>query len=275
LTVVGVVGDARYRELQATRLDLYMSYLQGDHRTNQLMVPTRMEPTAVAAAVRETVWGFDKEKAPPALITMTSAVSEALAMPRFATRVFGAFALVALLLAALGLYGLLAYSVTSRTREIGLRVALGALPRDLGSLVLREGLGLTLTGITLGLVIARAATRLLESLLYGVKATDGVTFAAVAALLLAVAALACGLAPSPCPWRGSRGRAAPRVAPHPGPGRLRPEAELRVDRAIAKKWTTARGLADAMSQALAMVDRTLPAIEHGRSAGFRDDSPPA
>src|SRR6266496_4211019 len=106
-----------------------------------------------------------------------------------ATRVFGAFALVALLLAALGLYGLLAYSVTWRTREIGLRVALGARPRDVGRLVLREGLVLTLSGIALGLVVAGAATRLLESLLYGVRPTDGLTFAAVAALLLAVAGL--------------------------------------------------------------------------------------
>jgi len=193
LSVIGVVGDARYRELQSTRLDLYMSYLQGDHPTGSLMVRTRQEPTAVAAAVREAVWSMDRDKAPPATITMTRAVSEALAGPRFATRVFGAFALVALLLAALGLYGLLAYSVTWRTREIGLRVALGARPRDVGRLVLREGLVLTLSGIALGLVVAGAATRLLESLLYGVRPTDGLTFAAVAALLLAVAGLACGL----------------------------------------------------------------------------------
>jgi len=193
LSVVGVVGDARYRELQATRLDLYLSYLQGDHRTGSLVVRTRQEPAALAASIREAVWSMDRDKAPPATITMTRAVSEALAGPRFATRIFVAFALVALLLSALGLYGLLAYSVMWRTREIGLRVALGARPRDVGRLVLREGLALTLTGIALGLVVAGAATRLLESLLYGVRPTDGVTFAAVTALLLAVAGLACGL----------------------------------------------------------------------------------
>ena len=169
-----------------------MSQLQADHRTGSLMVRTRVA-SAVAAAVRETVWSMDKDKAPPTVITMTSVVSEALATPRFATRVFGAFALVALFLSALGLYGLLAYSVTSRTREIGVRVALGAQPKHVGHLVLREGLGLTLTGIALGLAVAWAGTRLLESLLYGVKATDGLTFAAVAGLLLVVAVLACGL----------------------------------------------------------------------------------
>jgi predicted permease len=193
MTVVGVVADARYRELRATRLDLYMSYLQGDHRTGSLMVRTRGEPTAVAAAVRGAVWSMDKEKAPPTVMTMASVVSDALAMPRFATRVFGAFALVALLLAALGLYGLLAYWVTGRTREIGVRVALGALPRDVGTLVLREGLGLGVIGIILGVALAGATTRLLESLLYGVSATDVPTFAAVAGLLLGVAVLACGL----------------------------------------------------------------------------------
>jgi putative ABC transport system permease protein len=193
LSVVGMVGDARYRELQATRLDLYMSYLQGDHRTGSLMVRTRQEPMAVASAVREAVWSMDRGKAPPAVTTMTSVVSEALAWPRFASRVFGVFALVALLLAALGLYGLLAYSVTSRTSEIGLRVALGALPRDLWSMLMREALGLTLTGIAIGLLLALAATRLLEGLLYGVTATDGLTFVAATGLLLTVGVLACGL----------------------------------------------------------------------------------
>jgi putative ABC transport system permease protein len=193
LSVVGVVADARYRELQAARLDLYLSHLQADHRTGGLMIRTRGEPAALAGAVREAVWSLDRDKAPPDVVTMSSVVAEAQAGPRFATRVFGAFALVALLLTAVGLHGLLAYSVTSRTREIGLRVALGALPADVGRLVLRQGLGLTLTGIALGLAIALYATRLLERLLYGVEATDGLTFLAVAAVLLAVAGLACGL----------------------------------------------------------------------------------
>ena len=193
LDVVGVVADARYRDIRSTRLDFYMSYLQGDHRMGGLMVRTRGEPTAVAAAVRAAVWSMDRNQAPPEVIRMTSAVSEALAMSSFATRVFGAFAIVAVGLAALGLYGLIAYSVASRTREIGVRVTLGALRRNVASLVLREGLGLALTGIALGLAIAWAGTRYLESLLYGVQPTDAPTFVAVAAVLLAVAVLACGL----------------------------------------------------------------------------------
>jgi putative ABC transport system permease protein len=193
LSVVGVVGDARYRGLSATRLDLYMSDLQSDHPTGSVMVRTQAEPVTVAALVREAVWSLDRDQAPPTVITMTGAVSEALTGPRFATRVCGAFAAVALLLAALGLYGLVAYSVTTRTREIGVRVALGAGPRALASTVLGEGLRSTAWGVGLGFLVAWASTRLLEALLFGVTPTDGVTFAVVAGVLLAVSLLACAL----------------------------------------------------------------------------------
>ena len=193
LAVVGVVGDVRYRELQASRLDLYMSHLQADHRSGSLMVRTRADPMTVGAAVRDTLWSFDRDKAPPTFAVMTGVVSEALAGPRFATTIFGAFALVALVLSALGLYGLLAYSTARRTREIGVRVALGARPGDISRLVLREGLQLTVTGIACGLAVAWATTRLLQNLLYGVRSTDGVSIAAAVGVLLAVALLACGL----------------------------------------------------------------------------------
>jgi ABC-type antimicrobial peptide transport system permease subunit len=109
------------------------------------------------------------------------------------TSIFAAFALVALVLSALGLYGLLAYSTARRTREIGVRVAVGARPSDVGRLVLREAMQLTVTGIACGVAIAWAATRLLRNQLYGVKSTDVVTFAVAVGLLLAVALLACGL----------------------------------------------------------------------------------
>jgi predicted permease len=193
LTVVGVVGNVRYRELQAWRLDLYMSQLQADHRTGSLLVRTRAEPMLAAAAVRDAVWSFDRDKAPPTVAVMTGVVSEALARPRFVTSIFAAFALVALVLSALGLYGLLAYSTARRTREIGVRVAVGARPSDVGRLVLREAMQLTVTGIACGVAIAWAATRLLRNQLYGVKSTDVVTFAVAVGLLLAVALLACGL----------------------------------------------------------------------------------
>jgi putative ABC transport system permease protein len=193
LTVIGVVGNVRYRELRASRLDLYMSQLQADHRSGSLLVRTRAEPMVAAPAVRNTVWSLDKDKAPPAVALMTGVVSEALAGPRFVASVFGAFALVALALSALGLYGLLAYATARRTREIGVRVAVGAGPRDVGRLVLKEGLQLAVTGIACGLAVSWAGTRLLRSLLYGVESTDVATFAAAVGLLLAVALLACGL----------------------------------------------------------------------------------
>jgi putative ABC transport system permease protein len=124
----------------------------------------------VAAAVRDTVWNLDKDKAPLTVAVMTGVVSEALAGPRFATTIFGAFALVALVLSALG-----------------------ARRSDVGRLVLREGLQLTVTGIACGLAVAWATTRFLQNLLYGVNSTDGVTLGAAVDVLLAVALLACGL----------------------------------------------------------------------------------
>lgn len=191
LTVVGVAGDARYRELQASRLDLYMSYRQANHRPHHVVVRTRISPHALAEPMRELVRGLDPEVPVTDVLTMSEAVSKALGGPRFAARVFGAFALVALLLSALGLYGLLAYSVSRRTREIGVRVALGATRTDVRRLVLREGLALTTSGIAIGLAVAWAASRSLESLLFGVTAADAITYAVGPALLAAVALVAC------------------------------------------------------------------------------------
>jgi ABC-type antimicrobial peptide transport system permease subunit len=124
---------------------------------------------------------------------MTDVVHEALAGPRFAARVLTAFALVALALAALGLYGLIAYAVGRRTREIGVRVTLGAGPLDVARLVVREGLWPAVVGVALGLAGALAAARLVSKLLYGVAPTDAATLASAAVLLLLVAALASAL----------------------------------------------------------------------------------
>jgi predicted permease len=191
LTVVGVVADARYREVHATRSDFYMSFLQGNHRPNHLLVRTKAQPASVVPAIRELVRGLDKDQPVREAVTMTHVVAEALSGPRFAARVFGAFALAALLLAVLGLYGLLAYAVSQRTREIGVRVALGARPRDVRRLVLRDGLGLVAAGTALGLLAAFGAARLLTGLLYGVRPMDPATFAAVPVVLAAVTLLAC------------------------------------------------------------------------------------
>jgi putative ABC transport system permease protein len=190
LTVVGVAGDARYRELRATRLDLYMPSHQSNHRPHHVVVRARGDAAGLPAALQRIVRELDPEQPAPDVAPMTDVVSAALGGPRFAARVFSSFALVALLLAALGLYGLVTYSVGRRTREFGVRVALGARPRDVACLVLGEGLRPTLVGVGLGLAGAAFASRLLTKLLFGVGPTDALTLACASALLLTVAMLA-------------------------------------------------------------------------------------
>ncbi len=191
LTVVGVAAEARYREIQASRFDLYMCFLQSNHAPQHLMVRSSGEPTALVPAIRDVVRGLDADQPVTETASMTEIVLAALGGPRFAARLFGGFAVVALLLAVLGLYGLLAYAVSRRTREIGVRVAVGARPGDVRRLVMREGLGLTVAGIFLGLLAAAASVRLLGALLYEVRPTDPLTFAVAPLLLLAIAAAAC------------------------------------------------------------------------------------
>jgi putative ABC transport system permease protein len=193
LTVVGVAGDARYRELRATRLDLYMPHRQSDHRPRHLVVRAHGDVTGLPAALQRVVRELDPEQPAPAVVSMPSVVSAALGGPRFAARVFSAFALVALLLAGLGLYGLVAYSVGRRTREIGVRVALGARPTDVARVVLGEGLRLALLGLALGLAASLAGARLLSRLHFGVGPTDAITLAAASVLLFAIAVLASAL----------------------------------------------------------------------------------
>jgi putative ABC transport system permease protein len=193
LTVVGVAGDARYRELTATRLDLYMPHRQSDHRPHHVVVRTRGDTTGLSAAILGTLRALDPEQPAPRIVSMTDVVHEALAGPRFAARVLTAFAIVALSLAALGLYGLIAYAVGRRTREIGVRVTLGARPLDVARLVVREGLWPAALGVALGLAGALAAAHLVSKLLFGVGPTDAVTLASAAVLLLLVAVLASAL----------------------------------------------------------------------------------
>ena len=191
--MVGVAGDARYRELRATRLDLYMPHRQSDHRPHHVVVRAQGDVAGLPAALQRVVRELDPDHPAPEVVAMADVVSAALGGPRFAARVFSAFALVAVLLATLGLYGLVACSVGMRTREIGVRVALGARPGDVARLVLSEALKPTIIGIALGLAGALSATRLLSSLLFGVRPTDALTLASASALLIAVAVLAAAL----------------------------------------------------------------------------------
>jgi putative ABC transport system permease protein len=193
LSIVGVSGDARYRELRAARYDLYMSYRQSDHASQHLVVRVGADAAIVTPLIRQTVQGLAPELPAPGIITMSRVVEGALGGSRFAARLFSTFALVALLLAAIGLYGLLAWSVSRRTREIGVRVALGARPTHVARLVLGEGVTLTAAGLAIGLLAALLSARALSALLYGVEPTDGFTLVAASVLLLAIATLACAV----------------------------------------------------------------------------------
>jgi len=150
-------------------------------------------PLTLAEAVRREVKELDASLPVANMTTLEDVVSTSVARPRFYALLLAAFASVALALAAVGLYGVIAYGVARRTREIGVRVALGARPRDVLSLVVGDGARLLGIGLGVGLALALAATRLLRGLLFGVSPTDPGSLIAVAVLLSAVALLACAL----------------------------------------------------------------------------------
>jgi ABC-type antimicrobial peptide transport system permease subunit len=173
-----------------------MVYWTPPHLTYSAMtfvLRTAGDPGDLAPAARREIQAIDKDQPVSDVRTMESWLSESLARTRFGTLLLGAFAGLALTLAAAGLYGVMSYSVAQRQNEIGVRMALGARAGDVLRLVIRQGLALVLAGVALGLLGALALTRLLASLLYEVSATDPLTFAALALLLTAVSAVACYL----------------------------------------------------------------------------------
>lgn len=196
LTVVGVVGDLKQDGMmgvpqdQVTLPQMYLPYLQNPSSIMHLMVRTPSYPLRWAAAVRGEVYAVDNDQPVFDVKTMDEVVAESFARPRILTLLLGAFAALALSLAAVGIYGVVSYSVVQRTHEIGIRIALGAQQRDILKLVLTQGLTLTATGVVLGLIAAFAVTRVMSSLLYGVGATDLMTFAGVSVLLTGVALVA-------------------------------------------------------------------------------------
>jgi putative ABC transport system permease protein len=150
-------------------------------------------PTALAPSVRSAVSAVDRNQPIFDVKPLRQIVADSIALRRLALLLLSAFAAVALALAAAGIYGVMAYAVEQRTHEIGVRMALGARGGDVLRLVVRQGLKLALCGVALGLVVALALTRLMEALLFGVSATDPLTFAGIALLLLVVALTACWL----------------------------------------------------------------------------------
>ena len=190
--IVGVVNDVRhFGPDQAAAPEMYVPYQQFAIGAVPLVIRTELEPQALIGAVTREIQAVDRGVAVGKVRTMTQMMSAALAERRFALSLLGIFASVALALAAVGLYGVMAFAVAARTHEFGIRMALGAQARDVLRLVFRQGAALALTGVSVGLVASIALTRLMKSLLFGVSATDPLTFAGVASLLVAVALLAC------------------------------------------------------------------------------------
>jgi putative ABC transport system permease protein len=190
--IVGVVANVRYSGLDdATTATIYTPFAQTPFLWSNLMIRTAVPPATMIPSVRQAIKAADPTLEPASFRPLAELVSESVAQPRFYTFLLGAFAVLALALAAVGIYGVLAYAVTQRTREIGLRLALGAGRGAALRMVLRQGMSLTLTGVALGLIGAWAMTRLLETMLFEVSATDPVTFTGVALLLALVALLAC------------------------------------------------------------------------------------
>jgi putative ABC transport system permease protein len=189
--VVGVIGDVRYTSQDsAPHLDVYFSYLQYPDARVTMLVRTAGNPLALVASVRRAV----HDVAPNAPVYDASLlarhVGDSMALARFGTSLLTAFATVALILAMLGVYGVLAFTVVQRTREIGVRVALGATPASVVQLVVGRGLVIAVAGGILGLLGAAAATRVLRSLLYDVVPSDPVTYISIVVLLVAAVVMA-------------------------------------------------------------------------------------
>jgi putative ABC transport system permease protein len=190
--IVGVVANVRSLELrEAAAPEFYLSSLQDSFANMFVVVQTSVEPTAVAASVRNAAAEVDKTAAVSDVTTMDHIVSAAVTQPRFNVFLLGLFSGIALLLSAAGIYGVTAYSVTQRTHEFGIRLALGAQVGDVLKMIVRQGMVLISAGIVVGLLVSFALTRLLRTLLFGVSVTDPLTFVAITFLLALVALVAC------------------------------------------------------------------------------------
>ncbi len=194
LTVIGVVGNTRHEGLsQETKAEIYVPYLQppGPDNSMQLAVRTTATPASLVSAVRAQVRAIDPDQPLYHVTTLEQTLSESLAPRRFNVLLLGIFAGIALALATVGIYGVMAFSVTQRTHEIGIRMALGAERRSVLGLIVRQGLRLTLIGVALGVAGAWALTSFLASFLFGVAPRDPATFVLASLTLVAVSILAC------------------------------------------------------------------------------------
>jgi predicted permease len=190
-TVVGVVGHVKnYGVTAESRQELFMPHAQRPYFRMRVVVRLRDDMARVLPSLRDIVRRAEPDLPVDEIRTMSDIVAGTISTPRLAAVVGGVFAVLATLLAAVGLYGVVAYAVSLRVREVGTRLALGARPAQVLRLVVRQAMGVAVVGVGLGLVGAWAATRLLAGLLYGVQATDAVSFAVLPLVLLAISAIA-------------------------------------------------------------------------------------
>jgi len=190
--IVGVVGNVRHKALETEVMpEAYFPYKQSPGNYMSLVVRTASDPASMVPAIRSQVLSIDKDQPVSDVMTMEQRVAKSVAAKRFVMFLLGAFSILALGLAAVGIYGVMAYLVTQRTQEIGVRMALGAQKRDVLQLVVGKGMVLAIIGTAIGLVASLALTRLMRSLLFEVTPTDGLTFVIVSVVLLTVALLAC------------------------------------------------------------------------------------
>jgi predicted lysophospholipase L1 biosynthesis ABC-type transport system permease subunit len=189
--IVGVVGDVKNTGLSTeAEPAVYFHQAQFAYRSMSVVVRSQAPPESVLSAVRQEIWSLDPGLPISDVQTMGDRTADLIAQPRFSMALLALFAAIATLLAAVGLYAVMAYSVSQRRHELGVRMALGAEPRAVLGLVVGHGMRVASLGVAAGLVGAFFASRLLRQLLYGVSPTDLATFAGVATLLLAVAFLA-------------------------------------------------------------------------------------
>jgi putative ABC transport system permease protein len=190
--VIGIVKDVRQNDLIAPpKMQMYFTYRQLKNiAANALVIRTTIEPLSLAGSVRNAIWSVDKDQTVADIDTMDHIVAGAVARQRFSMVLLGIFAALALLLASVGIYGVMSYSVAQRTREIGIRMALGARRADVLQMTVRQGLKLVGAGMILGLGAAFLLTRVMATLLYGISATDPMTFIGISVVLLVVAILA-------------------------------------------------------------------------------------
>ncbi|MBA2527822.1 MAG: ABC transporter permease [Pyrinomonadaceae bacterium] len=191
-TIVGIAKDLPHRAIDSRpEADWYLSRPPGPQHNQILFVRTAFNPSQLSAPTRDVVAKIDRDQPVTNIKTMSDVVADTVAPRKFNMLLFGLFAVIATLLAALGIYGVVAYSVAERTQEIGIRMALGAQRNDVLGLIIRSGVMITLIGVAVGLVLALALTRLMTTLLFGIAPNDVSTFAAVSAFLILMALVAC------------------------------------------------------------------------------------